>query len=88
MQDPIGQPVARSQVNDRSGGREATLYIWTRDVKALLIIRQENVVMAPSASVFGVSASWVSRRVKAATKIAPMGDEYSGHSMRMGVART
>ena len=88
MQGPRGQPVARSQVNDRSRGHEATLYIWTRDVKALLIIRQENAVMAPSASVFGLSASWVSRRVKAATKIAPLGEEYSGHSMRVGVART
>ena len=58
-----------------------------RGVKALLVIRQENAVMAPSVSVFGLSANWISRRVKAATKIASLGEEYSGHSRRVGMAR-
>ena len=57
-----------------------------RGVKALLVIRQENAVMASTVSVFGLSANSISRRVKAATKIASLGERHSGHSMRVGMA--
>ena len=41
----------------------------------------------PSASVFGLSARQISRRIKAATKTAGLGEGFSGNSPRVGMAQ-
>ena len=37
--------------------------------------------------VFGLSARQIGRRLKAAAKMAGLGEAYSGHSMRVGMAQ-
>ena len=41
----------------------------------------------PSAPVFGLSASQIGRRIRAATKAAGLGDGFTGHSGRVGMAQ-
>ena len=41
----------------------------------------------PAASVFGLSASQISRRIKAAGKMAGLGGGFSAHSPRVGMAQ-
>ena len=61
---------------------EAALYLGPAAVEALLAIRPHEAVIDPGASVFGMSAGQVSRRIKAATKMAGLGDGFSAHSPR------
>ena len=55
------------------------LYLEPVAVEALLAIRPEEAVIEPSANVFGLSAEQISRRIKAATKMAGLGDGFSVH---------
>ena len=55
-------------------------------VAALLAIRPQEAVTDPGASVFSLSASQISRRVKAATNMAGLGEGFSAHSPRVGMA--
>ena len=41
----------------------------------------------PNTKVFGLSASQISRRIKAATKMAGLGEGFSAHSPRVGMAQ-
>ena len=41
----------------------------------------------PSTPVFGLSASQIGRRVNAAAKAAGLGDGFTGHSGRVGMAQ-
>ena len=61
--------VARSKTEQAA----EVLYLGTGAVEALLAIRSNEAVIDPAASVFGLSASQIYRRVKAATKMAGLG---------------
>ena len=41
-------------------------------------------VIDPTAKVFNLSADRISRRIKAATRMASLGEGFSGHSPRVG----
>ena len=53
---------------------------------ALEAIRPEEPL--PRQSVFGLSERQISRRIKDAAESAGLGEGYSGHSGRVGLART
>ena len=63
------------------------LYLGPAAVEALLAIRPQEAVIDPSASVFNLSAGQISRRIKAATKMAGLGVGFSAHSPRVGMAQ-
>ena len=77
--------VARSKTDQTAEG--AVLYLGPAAVEALLAIRPQEAVIDPDASVFGLSAGQISRKIKAATKIAGLGDGFSSHSARVGMAQ-
>ena len=72
--------VARSKTGQSAEG--AVLYLGPAAVDALLAIRPEEAVIDPSTRVFGLSVSQISRRIRAATKIAGLSERFSGHSPR------
>ena len=63
------------------------LYLGPAGVEALLAIRPEEALIDPTAKVFDLSARQIRRRIKAATKMAGLGDGFSGHSPRVGMAQ-
>ena len=77
--------IARSKTDQAAGG--ATLYLGPAAVEALLAIRPEEAVTDPAGSVFGLSASQISRRIKAADRMAGLGDGFSAHSPMVGMAQ-
>ena len=64
-------------------GEGAVVAITSRAMQDLDAIRQGANASAP---VFGLSASQIHRRLKAAAKAAGLGDGFSGHSGRVGMA--
>ena len=68
--------VARSKTDQSAEG--AVLYLGPPATQTLLAIRPEEAVIDPAARVFGLSVSQISRRIKAATKIAGLGEGFSG----------
>ena len=54
---------------------------------ALLAIRPTETVRGPAQPVFGLSENQIGRRVRAAAKAAGLGEGFSGHSMRVGMAQ-
>ena len=62
------------------GGRPSTMLEQAPD-------EIEVTVVDPSTSVFGLSASQIGRRVNAAAKAAGLGEGYTGHSGRIGMAQ-
>ena len=42
---------------------------------------------APAASLFGLTAETLANRIRAAARAARLGDRFSGHSGRIGMAR-
>ena len=77
--------VMRSKTDQAAEG--AVLYLGPAAVDTLLAIRPEKAVIDSGASVFGLSASQIYRRVKAATKMAGLGEGFSAHSPRVGMAQ-
>ena len=77
--------VVRSKTDHAAEG--AVLYLGPAAVEALLAIRPQEAVIDPGASVFRLSAGQISRRIKAATKMAGLGDGFSAHSPRVGMAQ-
>ena len=77
--------IARSKTDQAAGG--TTLYLCPAAVEALLAIRPEEAVTDPAGSLFGLSASQISRRIKAAGRMAGLGDGFSAHSPRVGMAQ-
>ena len=77
--------VLRSKTDQTAEG--VVLYPGSAAVDALLAIRPNEAVINPGASVFGLSARQISRRIKAATKMAGLGEGFSGHSPRVGMAQ-
>ena len=66
----------------------AVLYIRPEAAVALMTIMPEGfAVVDPSTLVFGLSASQIGRRVNAAAKAAGLGDGFTGHSSRVGMAQ-
>ena len=78
--------VRRSKIDPEAEG--AVLYIGPEAAAALVAIMPEGIaVMDPSTPVFGLSASQIGRRVNAAAKAAGLGDGFTGHSGRVGMAQ-
>ena len=63
------------------------LYLGPSAVDALLCIQPQEAVIDPATSVFGLSPGQISRRIKASTKMAGLGEGCSAHSPRVGTAR-
>ena len=88
MQDdgPARLHVRRSKTDTDAEG--AVLYIGPDAAAALVAIMPEGfAVVDPSTPVFGLSASQIGRRVNAAAKAAGLGDGFTGHSGRVGMAQ-
>ena len=78
--------VRRSKTDPEAEG--AVLYIGPDAAAALVAIMPEGfAVVDPLTPVFGLSASQISRRVSAAAKAAGLGDGFTGHSGRVGMAQ-
>ena len=77
--------VARYKTDQASEGQ--VLYLGPAAVEALLAIRPNEAIIDPATSVFGLSASQISRRIKAAAKMAGLGDGFTAHSRRVGMAQ-
>ena len=61
--------------------------ITPETLEALKLLRQASKVMPDAdASVFGLSMSQISRRVDGMARVAGLGDGYSSHSGRVGLA--
>ena len=76
--------ILRSKTN-RTGEPEVVA-ITPTGMAALEAIRPEEPL--PRQSVFGLSERQISRRIKDAAESAGLGEGYSGHSGRVGLART
>ena len=76
--------ILRSKTN-RTGEPEVVA-ITPAGMAALEAIRPEGSL--PGQSVFGLSERQISRRIKDAAESAGLGEGYSGHSGRVGLART
>ena len=78
--------VLRSKTDPDAEG--AVLYIGPDAAAALVAIMPEGfAVVDPSTPVFGLSASQIGRRVTAAAKAAGLGEGFTGHSGRVGMAQ-
>ena len=78
--------VRRSKTDPEAEG--AVLYIGSEAAAALVAIMPEGfAVVDPSTPVFGLSASQIGRRVDAAAKAAGLGEGFTGHSGRVGMAQ-
>ena len=86
-----GRPPGSSPVRLRPPRPEAegaALYIGSDAASALVAIKSEGfAVVDLSTPVFGLSASQIGRRVNAAAKAAGLGDGFTGHSGRVGMAQ-
>ena len=77
--------VVRSKTDQAAEG--AVLYLGPAAVEALLAIRPQEAVIDPGARAFGLSAGQISRRIKTATMMAGLGEGFSSHSARVGMAQ-
>ena len=78
--------VRRSKTDPEAEG--AALYIGSDATSALVAIKSKGfAVVDPSTPVFGLSANQIGRRVNAAAKAAGLGDGFTGHSGRVGMAQ-
>ena len=78
--------VRRSKTNPEAEG--AVLYVGRAATQALqTIIPEDEAVVDSAVPVFGLSASQIGRRVKAAAQAAGLGDSFTGHSGRVGMAQ-
>ncbi len=80
--DGSGRLLIRRSKTDPEG-RGAVAYVSTATMAALALIRHG----APhGAGVFGLCPNQISRRIKKAAQAAGLGDGFSGHSPRVGMA--
>ena len=78
--------VRRSKTDPEAEG--AVLYIGQTAALALqAILPEDAAVVDPTAAVFGLSASQIGRRIDAAAKVAGLGEGFTGHSGRVGMAQ-
>lgn len=76
--------IARSKTDQDGAG--AVLYLSRKTMAALDAIRPAD--SEDSDSVFGLSASQIGRRIGQAARAAGLGDGFTGHSPRVGMAQT
>ena len=76
--------ILRSKTN-RSGQPEVVA-VTRAGVAALEVIRPEQ--PTPGETIFGLSERQIARRIQEAARHAGLGDGFSGHSGRVGLART
>ena len=78
--------IRRSKTDPEAEG--AVLYVGQAAAQALRAIMPEDAaVVDPAALVFGLSASQIGRRVNGAAKAAGLGEGFTGHSGRVGMAQ-
>ena len=63
------------------------LYVGREAAQALLAIRPATELLDPGASVFGMTTRHIGNRVRAAAKAAGLGEGFTGHSGRVGMAQ-
>ena len=77
--------VRRSKTDPTAEG--VTLFIGQQAGEALQAIRPADELLDPRAKVFGLSPQQIGRRVKAAAQAASLGEAFTGHSGRVGMAQ-
>ena len=78
----------RDQVEDGPVGRGRGLIPGTAACgRALMAIRPDEAVIDLVTRVFGLSVTQIGRRIKAATKVAGLGEGFTGHSPRVGMSQ-
>lgn len=84
--EPDGSGLIRvvKSKNDQQG-RGKKLFLSKGAVEALMVIRPQD--HFPGDSIFGLSDSQIARRIRTAAIQAGVGDGYSGHSARVGMAQ-
>ena len=82
--DGTGVATVRRSKTDVEGQGQA-VYLGTAAMAALAAIRSDDVDGA--ASVFGLSARQLPRRIQAMALVAGLGEGFSGHSGRVGMAQ-
>ena len=75
----------RSKTDQEAEG--TVLYVGREAAQALLAIRPAPELLDPGASIFGMTARHIGNRVRAAAKAAGLGEGYTGHSGRVGMAQ-
>ena len=68
-------------------GEGVTLYIGREAAQALIAIRPAQQLLDAGTPVFGLSPRQIGRRVQAAARAAGLGEGYTGHSGRVGMAQ-
>ena len=81
--DGTGRLLIRRSKTDAEG-QGAVAFLSVPTMAALALIRDEA---AQNDSVFGLRRNQISARIKQAAQAADLGDGYSGHSPRVGMAR-
>ena len=76
--------IPKSKTDQEAEG--AVLYISRAAAEALQAIIPEGEEADPNAPAFGLSAKQIGRRVDAAAKAAGLGEGFTGHSGRVGMA--
>ena len=75
----------RSKTDQEAEG--VVLYVGREAAQALLAIRPATELLDRNAKVFGMTARHIGNRVRAAAKAAGLGQGYTGHSGRVGMAQ-
>ena len=75
----------RSKTDQEAEG--VVLYIGTEAAQALQAIRPAEELLDPATPVFGMTTRHIGNRVRAAAKAAGLGEGYTGHSGRVGMAQ-
>ena len=68
-------------------GKGVVLYIGNEADEALRAIRPVEELLDLNAPIFGLSARQIGRRVKATAKASGLGEGFTGHSGRVGMAQ-
>ena len=77
--------IRRSKTDPTAEG--VTLYIGREAAQALIAIRPAQQLLDAGKPVFGLSPRQIGRRVQAAAKAAGLGEGFTGHSGRVGMAQ-
>ena len=75
----------RSKTDQEAEG--VTLYIGTEASQALQAIRPAHELLDPATPVFGMTTRHIGNRVRAAAKAAGLGEGFTGHNGRGGMAQ-
>ena len=76
--------IERSKTDQEDEG--AYVAITPETLEALKQLRKNSEVQTDEDLVFGLSMSQISRRVNSTARVAGLGDEYTSHSGRVGLA--